>query len=494
MTAPNLLHNSPVYSERRVPREKHRIYARDYAGADPAFVLMHGFPDNLGIYDRLAPTLAAAGQRVVVFDFLGYGAPDKPADYPYTAKNLEGDLEAVAEALQLERVIPVAHDASGPTAIDWSLEHQDRVAAVALLNTYYDAAPTLRFPEFINLFSDPGYRALATVLISDPAQFGWLLTFQGRQFLRDAPLEIQELTQKMLVTVVRGQFGATPSSAPAFLSLTRELREKLQANTRRVPDLSGLDHPVSLIWGAGDPYLNIGVADHLKGLFPDADLTVLQAGHWPQIDRPNDVAGALLSLRERAAQRTDKMKRGAAVVSRKQTRTTAVAYEAVRIEVEVAQPFAEFCERFERAVPSLNKERVVQRIERGAPWSEVGGDAAASAPHDFLLYWKMDLTRVMSLAGHTRRATEYLLGNHAIAETMYRHDPAVSLYVPLRCAIYEIEGATRFVIEQPSKALESLGRHEISEVGVELDRKLANLFEVLGIQVVTALSVGQRVA
>jgi haloalkane dehalogenase len=455
-------------------------------------VLMHGFPDNLGIYNRLAPLLAAAGQRVVVFDFLGYGGSDKPADYPYTARNLEGDLEAVADALQLEKVIPVAHDASGPTAINWSLEHQDRVAAVALLNTYYDAAPALRFPEFINLFSDPEYRSLATALIIDPAQFGWLLDFQGRQFLRDAPSAIQELAQKMLVPVVRGQFAATPSSAPAFLSLTRELREKVQANTRRVPDLSGLDRPVSLIWGAGDPYLNPGVAEHLKGLFPDADLTVLQAGHWPQIDTPNDVAEALLSLRDRAAQHTDEMKPEAPVVSRKQPRTTAVAYTVVRIEIEVAQPFAEFCERFERAVPTLNRDRVVQLIERGAPWSEVVADAAASAPHDFLHYWKMDLTPVMSLAGHPRGATEYLLGNHTIAETMYRHDPAVAQYVPLRCAIYEIEGATRFVIEQPSNALASLGSHEISEVGVELDHKLANLFEVLGIQAATTLSVTRR--
>jgi uncharacterized protein DUF302 len=335
---------------------------------------------------------------------------------------------------------------------------------------------------------------LATALISDPGQFGWLLTFQGRQFLRDAPLEIQELTQKMLLTVVRGQFGATPSSAPAFLSLTRELREKLQANTRRVPDLSGLDCPISLIWGAADPYLNTGVAEHLKGLFPDADLTVLQAGHWPQIDRPNDVAGSLFSLRDRAAQRTDQMNPEVAVVPRKQTRTTALAYKAVRIEVEVAQPFAEFCKRFEHAVPALNRERIIQLIERGAPWPEVVADAAASAPHDFLLYWKMDLTGLMSLAGHTRRTTEYLLGNHAIAETMYRHDPAVALYVPLRCAIYEMEGATRFVIDRPSSALASLGRHEISEVGVDLDRKLAKLFEVLGIQVATALSVERRAA
>jgi haloalkane dehalogenase len=43
-----------------VRRGAHRIYARTAghrgAGADPPLVLMHGFPDNLHLYDRLLPT------------------------------------------------------------------------------------------------------------------------------------------------------------------------------------------------------------------------------------------------------------------------------------------------------------------------------------------------------------------------------------------------------------------------------------------------------
>ena len=35
------------FSEHHSPREQGRVYARDYGGAGPAFVLMHGFPDNL---------------------------------------------------------------------------------------------------------------------------------------------------------------------------------------------------------------------------------------------------------------------------------------------------------------------------------------------------------------------------------------------------------------------------------------------------------------
>src|SRR5271170_1452588 len=72
--------NHALFIERRIPRGQGTIYARDYEGGGPTFVLMHGFPDNLQIYDRLVPYLVAAGRRVVTLDFLGYGASDKPAD------------------------------------------------------------------------------------------------------------------------------------------------------------------------------------------------------------------------------------------------------------------------------------------------------------------------------------------------------------------------------------------------------------------------------
>jgi haloalkane dehalogenase len=64
----------PSFTEHRIPQGQGNVYARDYAGAAPAFVLMHGFPDNLHIYDDLIPNLVGGGRRVVAFDFLGFGA------------------------------------------------------------------------------------------------------------------------------------------------------------------------------------------------------------------------------------------------------------------------------------------------------------------------------------------------------------------------------------------------------------------------------------
>ena len=115
------------YREHIVPRGRYRIYTKDYPGEKPAIVLMHGFPDNLHLYDRLVPRLSS--RRVVVFDFLGWGRPDKPEGYPYTADNQTRDLGAVIERLGLESVMLVAHNASEPPAIDWALAHPDRTAA-----------------------------------------------------------------------------------------------------------------------------------------------------------------------------------------------------------------------------------------------------------------------------------------------------------------------------------------------------------------------------
>jgi pimeloyl-ACP methyl ester carboxylesterase len=77
---PIILERKPSFVEHLVPREQGRVYARDYKGTGSAFVLMHGFPDNLHIYDDLIPYLAAGGRRVVTFDFLGFGASGLPVN------------------------------------------------------------------------------------------------------------------------------------------------------------------------------------------------------------------------------------------------------------------------------------------------------------------------------------------------------------------------------------------------------------------------------
>ena len=53
--------------------------------------------------------------------------------------------------------------------------------------------------------------------------------------------------------------------------------------------------PIHLPWGADAPYLNVGVAQHISYLLPNAKLELIEnASHWPQWDRPNVVAATIL--------------------------------------------------------------------------------------------------------------------------------------------------------------------------------------------------------
>jgi hypothetical protein len=157
-----------------------------------------------------------------------------------------------------------------------------------------------------------------------------------------------------------------------------------------------------------------------------------------------------------------------------------VPHQVNRLVIEIGEPLDAFRQRYEQAVPRVDREKLAALIGRKAGWDEVLAVTEAAAPHGFLIYWSCDVTPLMALAGDAGRCVQYLMGNHTIAERMYRHDPAVMLYAPLRTAIcIGPEGRTYFVVDQPSTVFSSFGIREITEVGIELDRKLAGLLQAL---------------
>jgi pimeloyl-ACP methyl ester carboxylesterase len=287
----------PIFTEHLVQREQGKVHARDYAGAGPAFVLLHGFPDNLHIYDELIPHLVAAGRRVIAFDFLGYGASDKPAGATYSFKQQQNDLEAVVEGLHLDKIVPVGHDAGGPAAINLAIDHPDRVTSLCLLNTFYAAAPTIRLPELIELFATPSLKALTDAILQSPEQFAFVLRFQQKKFLETLPEEQKAAFEAILAPIINNNFnfGRQAGSGPAFAQMAAQVFEEVIRNTQRLPDLEALDIPVKLIWGDTDLNLNRGVAEDLKSHLKHASLVVLPAGHWLQVDIPERVAKEMLS-------------------------------------------------------------------------------------------------------------------------------------------------------------------------------------------------------
>lgn len=157
------------------------------------------------------------------------------------------------------------------------------------------------------------------------------------------------------------------------------------------------------------------------------------------------------------------------------------AHQVNRLTLRIDAGYPDFRERFERAAPALPAEEVAEFARRRGSWPEMVDWIDRIAPHGFLIYARIEVDPVMGLAGHAVAGTEYLMGNHLIAERMFRHDPAVMLHAPLRLFLWERPGGgAGLAVDQPSNQFASYGRPEISAVGVELDRKLAALLHHLG--------------
>lgn len=284
----------PQFTEHRVPRPGGSVYARDYPGRGPAFVLMHGLPDNMGIYDFLVPYLVAAGRRVVTFDFLGFGASDKPAS-GYSFAQQSGDVLAVIDALGLDRIVLVAHDASGGTGVNFAIDHPDRLAALYILNAVYGAVPNMRIPELVALFATQSLAPLTAAIGQSPEQLAFLLQFQQAELqtlLSDAH---RQRFQEFLGPLITDNFLQAPSSGPAFGQMAYQFTDEVARNTGRVAQMEGIETPVKLIWGDRDPYFTLAIADDFKSHLKNSTLHVVSAGHWLQIDEPAEVAAIMLS-------------------------------------------------------------------------------------------------------------------------------------------------------------------------------------------------------
>jgi haloalkane dehalogenase len=285
----------PAFTEHRVPRDRGSLYVRDFPGGGPTFVVLHGFPDNSHIYDDLIPHLVSAGRRTVAIDFLGFGASDKPEGAHYSFDQQLGDLETVVDALGIDKIIPVGHDAGGPTAVNFALRHPERTAAVCLMNAFYGDAPGLRVPEFIELFSNKGLKSLTRHFLASPQQFAWLLGFQRDQMQAGLTEAQKARYTDFLGPLIDNNFRQQPSAGPAFAQMTYQLTDEVAANTARLVEFRRSDVPLLLIWGTLDPYLHVSVAEYMRSQAKKAALHVVEAGHWPQIDAAADIARILLA-------------------------------------------------------------------------------------------------------------------------------------------------------------------------------------------------------
>jgi haloalkane dehalogenase len=99
-------------------------------------VCFHGEPSWAYLYRKMIGPLVAAGHRVVVPDYAGFGRSDKPTDRGWYTYDRHVELTSkVLGGLDLHDAIVVVQDWGGPIGLRWAVENADAVGALAIFNT-----------------------------------------------------------------------------------------------------------------------------------------------------------------------------------------------------------------------------------------------------------------------------------------------------------------------------------------------------------------------
>ena len=279
-------------NNRQIDTPRGSVFASEMPGDHPPVVLMHGFPDDHRIYDRLIPRLSP--QRGVAFDFVGYGRSDRPERTNFSSRAHGDQITAVLDALRADQAVLVGQDASGPDAITFAVAHPQRTAHLVLLNTVFGNQPSLIMPEMTRLFSDPQLTSLVDDMVGDPNQLLWLLQRWGAQFELDADEPFGIIRNSILPQFYGDEHQ--PDAIASIRAWCAELRPALNHHDELIDSgaLRDLQVPVSIIWGANDRSLSSSLAHEIAALFDKPTLHLLpDAGHYPQHDQPDHVAELL---------------------------------------------------------------------------------------------------------------------------------------------------------------------------------------------------------
>jgi pimeloyl-ACP methyl ester carboxylesterase len=277
----------PVTHIHRVAADGVSVFYREAGPANaPVILLLHGFPASSFQYRELIPRLADQF-RVIAPDLPGFGFTEVPHErhYIYTFEALAITLTAFTEALHLDRYALYVFDYGAPTGFRLAMSNPERVSAIISQNgnAYEEALggaweaiqrywrePTVQHREVLRRSLDPaGIRSLYTADApnsEDIAPEGY--TLDAALMARPGNLEIQLdllLDYRQNVTLY-----------PAFQEYFRKSRP-----------------PMLAVWGRFDPYFLPEGAEAFKSDNPNAEVLLLDAGHFALETHVQDVASAM---------------------------------------------------------------------------------------------------------------------------------------------------------------------------------------------------------
>ncbi len=237
-------------------------------GCGPPLVLLHGYPDTLQIWSRLAPLLAARFE-VIAFDWPGTGGSE-PWGGGATPFNLAQRLLRLLDHWGIDRAFIAGHDMGGQPALVAAAEHPSRTRGVIVMNSLVMAREETSW-EIAILRK---FRANEFLLRHLPR-----LVFARAALPRESRKELwpyfrQRAAREFIIRMCAGYQGT--------LDRLPELYRRIKA-------------PALILWGEHDRHFPPVHARQLREQMPHAALRVLPAAeHWMVWARAEEVARAII--------------------------------------------------------------------------------------------------------------------------------------------------------------------------------------------------------
>ena len=253
----------------------------------PTVVLLHGFPSSSHMYRNLIPILAEQ-YHVIAPDYPGFGHSDAPAakEFEYTFDHLAKVVNSFLEQKGIDRYSIYIQDYGSPVGFRLATAHPERVQAIISQNgNAYEEG----LSEFWGEYLEPYWKNRNA---DTEAKMRGLLSL--------------EATKMQYLTGVRDAEQVSPDAWQHDQSLldragNQEIQLDLFYDYRKNLTLYPAWHeylrtnrpPVLLVWGNNDPiFIEPGARAFLKDQ-PDAELHLLDTGHFA-LEEDAETVGRLM--------------------------------------------------------------------------------------------------------------------------------------------------------------------------------------------------------